>query len=109
MRKDLQATAEYNRRYYSENRERYYAKAAASRQRFNEWFSTIKDGLACKECGETHPACLQFHHRNPAEKEHTIASLRQRQSRRLTLAEMAKCDVLCANCHFKLHWNERHS
>ena len=24
-------------------------------------------------------------------------------------AEIAKCDVLCANCHQKLHWEEKQS
>lgn len=96
----------YNKAHYEANKEKYYEKAAESRYRFLEWFKNIKSGLACQECGETHPACLQFHHRNRGEKTATVSELRASQSRRKVLAEIAKCDVLCANCHAKLHWDE---
>jgi len=60
----------------------------------------------CKVCGETHPACLDFHHREPSEKEGHIGEFRRFGIKRL-LAEIAKCDVLCANCHRKFHHDER--
>jgi predicted acetyltransferase len=102
--RDKEKQAEYHRKYYQENKEKYFAKARSSQKRFADWYKELKRGLACKECGENHPACLHFHHRNPEEKEYNIVELRQKQSRRLVLAELAKCDVLCANCHAKLHW-----
>lgn len=60
-------------------------------------------------CGERHPACLDFHHRDPKSKEFyiTIAAKRGWAWSRIA-AEVEKCDVLCSNCHRKLHWNEKH-
>ena len=64
-----------------------------------------KDG--CIRCGEKYPACLDFHHRNgKADKLGHIGLIRRFGLDRLR-AELAKCDVLCANCHRKLHWEER--
>jgi hypothetical protein len=62
----------------------------------------------CMECGETHPGCLDFHHRNPAEKKfQLVASQMGNRSWTSIEAEIAKCDVLCSNCHRKLHWEMR--
>lgn len=60
----------------------------------------------CVRCEESHPACLDFHHRDPSTKDADIATIRRFGVKRL-LAEIAKCDVLCANCHRKHHYNER--
>lgn len=55
-------------------------------------------------CGGRFPAvCMDFHHREGEDKCFDIGdtSAKGRGSRGLNavLAEIAKCDVLCANCH----------
>jgi hypothetical protein len=62
----------------------------------------------CERCGESAPECLHFHHRDPNEKEIDLAELsRWGWKKERILAEVAKCDVLCGNCHMKHHWEER--
>lgn len=56
----------------------------------------------CVRCSEPDKACLEFHHRDPADKLFTIAHNVQR-STSVLLEEIAKCVVICSNCHKKLH------
>ena len=65
------------------------------------WLDEYKATLSCK-CGESHPACLEFHHRDPSTKLFRISQAKH-ESRERILIEMAKCDVICSNCHRKLH------
>ena len=68
----------------------------------------VRAKSSCKECGESHPACLDFHHRDPSQKEHVVALMGSRGlSPDKIFEELAKCDVLCANCHRKHHWAHR--
>jgi hypothetical protein len=54
----------------------------------------------CMSCGERDPVVLEFNHRDPASKTSNIADLMLRMASSTRLdAEIAKCDVLCANCH----------
>lgn len=54
---------------------------------------------SCLRCGfSEHPVALQFHHRNRSEKLFEI-SKSLGKSLAAIAAEIAKCDVLCANCH----------
>ncbi len=71
------------------------------------WFFRYKHALRCQLCGMDHPGCIQFHHRDKDEKKNEVSNLRQTSIKQL-LHEMNKCDVLCANCHAKLHWQERY-
>jgi hypothetical protein len=49
-----------------------------------------------------------FHHDDPRQKEITIAqAVLGGWPKQRILDEVAKCHVLCANCHAKHHWNER--
>ena len=62
-------------------------------------------GGKCCKCG--YNKCiwaLEFHHRNPNEKEATWTKMRLWSESRL-LKELDKCDLLCANCHRELHSN----
>jgi hypothetical protein len=59
------------------------------------------------QCGEDHPSTLDFHHEDPAKKEASVRQLLDNgYSQKRILAEIAKCIVLCSNCHRKLHWSE---
>jgi hypothetical protein len=67
--------------------------------KINNWFKVYKATLQCGHCGESDPRCLDFHHRNPTEKVFNVS--RQRTIEALK-KEIAKCDILCANCHRKV-------
>lgn len=91
--------------HYSQNKDYYRDRNKATQAKLRQWFRDFKTTLACKNCGENDPACLDFHHRDPTEKEITVASAVQ-YSKAKVLREIAKCDVLCANCHRKHHAND---
>ncbi len=58
-------------------------------------------------CGEAHPACLDFHHRDRTQKRDGISkAITSGWSLKRLIEEIAKCDLICSNCHRKLHWAE---
>jgi hypothetical protein len=59
----------------------------------------LKAELRCTRCGFDHPAALEFHHRDPAQKNFQISTKGWQKSWENVLAEVALCDVLCSNCH----------
>jgi hypothetical protein len=101
---------EYDKEYYQKNREHLLKKQKEKNQRRIEkvgaWLNEYKKGLSCSRCSESHPATLQFHHRNPAEKDFSVSMFRRgKYSKERILQEIAKCDVIGANCHAKEHWS----
>ena len=70
----------------------------------NEWFLDYKKTLSCKVCGESCDIVLDFHHLDPKVKTNNISRLiATNASASIVLAEIAKCVVLCRNCHAKVH------
>lgn len=63
--------------------------------------------VACIKCGETDPHCLDFHHRDPSQKITEVSLAIARWSLKRIQQEMDKCDLICSNCHRKLHASER--
>lgn len=74
------------------------------------WLNEYKAKLGCVNgCGETHPAALSFHHRVRSQKAFCIGeSHKLGKTKTQVETEVAKCDVICHNCHAKLHWRETH-
>lgn len=84
-------------------KQKHYQQVAKDRegsntQRIREW----KSEQGCKVCGENFAQCLELHHLDPTTKEFDPAEARNK-SWNTFITEAAKCVVLCANCHRKVH------
>jgi 5-methylcytosine-specific restriction endonuclease McrA len=92
----------YGREHYQANRSAYIAKARA---RNAEQSRTNADFLIeylrnhpCVDCGESDIVVLEFDHQR--DKTLTISTLsREGYSLERLRQEIAKCEVVCANCH----------
>ena len=63
--------------------------------------------VPCADCGRRFPPCvMQFDHRDPSTKKLTISRSRTRGHATL-LAEVAKCDIVCTNCHRERTYKRR--
>jgi hypothetical protein len=68
---------------------------AARRDQINQ----IKLELGCVDCGfKGHPAALDFDHLPGTVKSHNVGNLTT-ASWAVLKAEIAKCEVVCSNCH----------
>ncbi len=68
------------------------------RARWRKLTDQIKSG-PCADCrGVFDPICMDFDHR-PGEIKGFSLSVGYRVSAERQIAELAKCDVVCANCH----------
>ena len=104
QRKCRECSNAYNRAYYT-NKDRHKQAARVKQrkltiaQKYQEWKSTQR----CLVCGEAATECLDLHHTDPSTKEHTIGNLSSVGSWSTLQKEIAKCVVICANCHRKVH------
>ena len=56
--------------------------------------------LPCADCARTFPPCvMEFDHRDPTIKRATLSVMAGRVRVATFLEEIAKCDIVCANCH----------
>ncbi len=59
-------------------------------------------GGKCVKCGYSKCVeALEFHHRDPSTKDMAIARIPSLNAK--AMAELDKCDLLCANCHREIH------
>src|SRR5215831_6626669 len=104
---------EYQRNYQRSWHQRHKAKRLARiyerKAATYEYVQEIKSQLYCADCGQRHPATLQFHHLNSADKMFNVAAaVRNGISLDTIKKEIKKCIVLCANCHAIRHYNMRY-
>ncbi len=93
----------YHKAFYEKNKTTERARITKNKQLRIDKYNRLKATLVCKHCGEITSECLQFHHTNPSAKEATISNAIRNRGWKFIESEMAKCIVLCANCHIKEH------
>jgi hypothetical protein len=94
----------YRKGHYLNNKKKYIDKAKVFTQSIIEWFIEYKKTLKCKECGDSRYWVLDFHHRDPKEKDIEVSTLIRKGNKNKIIKEVEKCDVLCSNCHRDLHF-----
>jgi len=99
--KSCYSTYERNQWKSNDNRRKSNIECNKTRRQRNHQF--IWDYLSqnpCVKCGENDPVVLEFDHRDPKQKHKDLSTLtRASYSIEAISNEIAKCDVLCANCH----------
>nr|UWG87036.1 MAG: NinG protein [Bacteriophage sp.] len=67
--------------------------------------SILSRGGKCEKCGyDKNISALEFHHKNPEEKDFQLDIRKFSNSNLDSLQkELDKCELLCANCHRELH------
>jgi len=95
----------YGRDHYRRNKPAYMKRA---RRRTNVDRSRARDVVAeylranpCVDCGESDILLLDFDHRERSSKRAPVARLVSTGLISVVMAEIAKCDVRCGNCHRK--------
>ncbi|MFJ4174828.1 hypothetical protein [Microbacterium sp. NPDC089696] len=95
---------ESSRRYYRRNREHHLAvvraRTDAQRAAATGLVSAYLLAHPCADCGTADLRVLDFDHRPGEHKRDAVmAMVRNGFSQAALLAEIAKCDVRCRNCH----------
>ena len=85
-------------------KEKARQRSAAAYAARAAWRDEVKRMHGCQMCGESDPACLEFHHVDPETFAFSVGSINY-AGKSKTLAEIAKCAVVCSNCHKKAHRN----
>lgn len=94
------AAREYGRKHYRENKQRYFDKSKKRRQALLALVAEHK-ARPCMDCGQSYPHyVMDLDHREPEHKVMNLARMASNGwSQERILAEITKCDVVCANCH----------
>jgi len=105
--KDLEKRRECRRRWYKKNKKSELEHIKKRKKEIKDWFNNLRKKLKCEKCGENHSAVLEFHHKNKDEKNNEVAFMAYYgYSKERIMMEMKKCQVLCSNCHKKVHYNK---
>jgi len=73
---------------------------AAQRKVNKEYTTKIKEASPCTDCKKFYPHyVMDFDHRDETTKKSDISSICNEGSLKVVKAEIAKCDLVCANGH----------
>tara|TARA_B110000285_G_scaffold231656_1_gene300861 strand:+ start:1031 stop:1522 length:492 start_codon:yes stop_codon:yes gene_type:complete len=100
----------YHQGWYAENGDHRKQQVANRRRKLKQRFAEYKQSLECHNCGlsgKDNQWALEHHHLDPNDKVTTIAHLvTSGYAWDTIMEEVAKCIVICANCHRMEHWEE---
>ena len=92
---------EYQKEYYQHRRRFFINRNKKRKKEIKAFIKNCRIGTSCSKCGENDVRCLDFHHVK-GRKKFSISNAHCRTTNKtVVLKEIAKCIVLCSNCHRK--------
>lgn len=83
-----------------------YVKSKYNERKNN--VNELKASQKCQKCGDSRFYVLDFHHKDPTQKDFTISRMTSNNNHMDVIeAEIDKCVVLCANCHREFHYMQK--
>ena len=96
----------YSARHYTTNKRSYVLQSKKQRSTIQEKLLNYKGQRGCANCSEKRPWVLDFHHPDPSIKDGDVAFLKGKGNWKLLEREIAKCVVVCRNCHADIHYQQ---
>jgi NifB/MoaA-like Fe-S oxidoreductase len=97
-----------DKKYYRHKCNKCYVKTKTTRKHnLRKKLIEYKKQLKCAHCGVSDHRVLQFHHKDNNKDFNVSDGVRLGVSFEKIIKEAEKCQVLCANCHLILHYEER--
>ena len=102
--KDKLKQVKAQKKHYLINKQKFYNRNTIRRKERKIWFESITYNHCCYFCGEKERCCIDYHHKDPSEKDKSISNLLGTlRSKERILNELKKCIAICSNCHRKIH------
>lgn len=96
------------KQYYRAKCKTCYHKIKLARKRkIAKWLRDYKSTLHCSRCPEDDFRVLEFHHVNGDKEFNVSDAATTGLSVKNILKEINKCEVICSNCHKRIHYDER--
>ncbi len=95
--KNRQAYIDYSTRWGKANKDKVKVFRASVRAARRAWMDQLKSG-PCVDCKNTYPPCVMDFDHVRGEKFKNLAAM-PGYPEDIILEEIAKCDLICSNCH----------
>jgi hypothetical protein len=104
MARDNELQKQRQKEWYLQNKELVKQRQRDQRASIRKWLLDYKQRHGCNKCSQRHPAALDFHHLDENKEFEIADAVMHKWAIARIEAEVAKCQVLCANCHRILHF-----
>lgn len=105
--KDAEKNREYQRRWYQNNKAKAQERNRQIAARNRDEVRIYKESHPCYDCGgKFHFSAMDFDHIDN-DKYKGVAVLVNNGSRKQIWDEIAKCELVCSNCHRVRTYNRR--
>jgi hypothetical protein len=107
----IECQREYSREHYKANKDKANSRRVINsktyRDKMRKLIAELKN-VPCTDCGQMYPHyVMDFDHLEDFEKLGNVASMAVGVSLVRLLAEIEKCEIVCANCHRIRTFNRR--
>lgn len=99
-KRDLVRQRVHTHNHYVKNKKQYIERNKKTADRIRSQVQNIKATTPCMDCGGIfHFSAIDFDHRDGCRKSFNVARMYHLGSMARIMEEIAKCDIVCSNCH----------